>query len=139
MRSLKPAMQNRERRYKMSKTSKLDDFTTAYLIAALWATYNVNDECKYLDEDYDIEDFSEDALESIIAECVHFQEIAEDMIGEGQDSQAGHDFFLTRNSHGVGFWDRPEIWGANKDRLAEIADSFGEMHVYPGDDGRLYI
>ena len=27
--------------------------------------------------------------------------------------QAGHDFWLTRNSHGCGFWDRPEIYGEN--------------------------
>ena len=28
------------------------------------------------------------------------------------DEQAGHDFYLTRNGHGAGFWDRPELYGA---------------------------
>ena len=54
-------------------------------------------------------------------------------------SQIGHDFWLTRNGHGVGFWDRPELYGDHEaERLTDIARSFGTLFVYAGDDGDLY-
>ena len=30
---------------------------------------------------------------------------------QGDIEQAGHDFWFTRNRHGTGFWDRPELYG----------------------------
>lgn len=50
--------------------------------------------------------------------------------------QAGHDFWLTRNHHGVGFWDRG--LGERGDRLAEACRPYGEASVYLGDNGKLY-
>ena len=51
---------------------------------------------------------------------------------------AAHDFILTRNGHGVGFWDDgrwTEPWG---DKLTALAESFGELESYLGDDGLVY-
>ena len=49
-----------------------------------------------------------------------------------------HDFILTRNHHGVGFWEndrwqRP--WG---DTLTVLCNLAGEIDIYLGDDGLLY-
>lgn len=50
---------------------------------------------------------------------------------------AAHDFILTRNRHGAGFWDgdwhRP--WG---DQLTALAHDFSEVELYVGDDGIVY-
>lgn len=46
--------------------------------------------------------------------------------------QHGHDFALTRNGHGAGFWDRG--YGAVGDRLTEAAQAYGEHSVLT-DDG----
>ena len=44
-----------------------------------------------------------------------------------QDEQAGHDFWLTRNGHGAGFWDRPELYGNPETRaLTAAAEEYGE-------------
>lgn len=43
----------------------------------------------------------------------------------------GHDFWMTRNGHGVGFWDRG--LGDEGDALSEIAREFGEAHVWFAD------
>lgn len=53
------------------------------------------------------------------------------------DSQIGHDFWLTRNHHGAGFWDRgiDEIG----ERLTEAAQIYPEVNLYIGDDGNLYF
>jgi hypothetical protein len=59
---------------------------------------------------------------------------------EGDDTswpQLGHDFWLTRNNHGAGFWDRG--LGEIGEKLTEIAQSFKECHVEQGDDGFLYV
>lgn len=48
----------------------------------------------------------------------------------------GYDFWLTRNGHGVGFWDR----GLDElgDRLTAIAERMGGRDLYIGDDGLIY-
>ena len=40
----------------------------------------------------------------------------------------GHDFWLTRNGHGAGFWDRPQNYGGEDtaEKLSDIARDFGE-------------
>jgi hypothetical protein len=51
--------------------------------------------------------------------------------------QAGHDFYLTRNGHGCGFWDRgyPDRLG---DALTKRAKEYGTQGLYLGDDGKCY-
>lgn len=58
-------------------------------------------------------------------------------IADGTDEQAGHDFWLTRNGHGAGFWDGdwPEPYA---DMLTEGSHSYGEFQLYLGDDGLVY-
>ena len=56
---------------------------------------------------------------------------------EGPIAQAGHDFWLTRNGHGAGFWDGewPKVYA---DMLTEGAKGYGEFETYFGDDGEIY-
>jgi hypothetical protein len=54
-----------------------------------------------------------------------------------EPEQVGHDFYLTRNRHGAGFWDRG--LGELGDRLADAARVYGTSELYPGDDGRLHL
>lgn len=54
-----------------------------------------------------------------------------------------HDFWLTRNHHGAGFWDGDysESYDAGSigEKLTAIADKFGEIWAYMGDDGLIYF
>ena len=54
----------------------------------------------------------------------------------GDWEHAGHDFWLTRNGHGTGYWDRD--MGSVGARLTEAAKSFGEVYLYLGDDELVY-
>ena len=51
---------------------------------------------------------------------------------------AGHDFYLTRNHHGAGFWDGdwPVPYG---DLFTKISEGYGSFEVYEGDDGYIYL
>lgn len=49
----------------------------------------------------------------------------------------GHDFWLSRNRHGTGFWDRG--LGDIGDRLHKAATVYGSCNLYAGDNGLLYV
>lgn len=52
--------------------------------------------------------------------------------------QIAHDFWFTRNGHGVGFWGKPESYGqALADKLTDIAESFGESYTYETEAGEI--
>jgi len=112
----------------------LDIFTTQYIVTALWSSTDDNGEP--LDDDYSIYDISEKCLNQMKADCAKFQaENWNDIVDD--PSQAGHDFWLTRNGHGAGFWDGdwPKEVG---ERLTEASKAFGEVDLYVGDDGLIY-
>jgi hypothetical protein len=51
--------------------------------------------------------------------------------------QLAHDYIMTRNQHGVGFWDGD--WGKEiGDLLTKLAQSKPEIKAYVGDDGLIY-
>ena len=51
-------------------------------------------------------------------------------------SQIGHDFWLTSNHHGAGFWDRG--LGDAGERLTDSAQGFGELDLFQDEDGTVY-
>lgn len=50
--------------------------------------------------------------------------------------QIGHDFSLTRDGHGTGFWDRG--LGERGDYLTNLCKPYGEGYVHIGNDGVVY-
>jgi len=124
---------------------KFDPFTLAYIECALWSTNDESDESggNPLDDNYGPEDIVAETLEIMLADCKRFQEENAADIAAGPDGpgysaaeRAGHDFFLTRNGHGCGFWDGdwPEEVGA---RLTEAAKNFGDVWLCVGDNGMI--
>lgn len=114
---------------------KLDTFTQAYVEASLWSS--TDDDNEPLDGLYDADCIALEALQTMIAECQDFQTAnAEDIATDL--ARAGHDFWLTRNHHGAGFWDGD--WApAVGQRLTQNAHAYGECNLYVGDDGLLYV
>ena len=52
-------------------------------------------------------------------------------------AQAGHDFWLTRNGHGAGFWDGD--WSDNYATMfTKGAQEYGIFNVLKGDDGNIH-
>lgn len=119
----------------------LDTFTRAYLECALCTTTDNSTPSggHLLDKNYDLRDFSREALDKAICECEVFQQQNSDALyNAGTDEQNGNDFWFTRNRHGVGFWDR----GYDDDTakiLTDAAHAHGECHVYIGDDEKLHL
>jgi len=75
-----------------------------------------------LDEDFE--------RESMI-DCLGFYSRIECYLSDDHISQAGHDFWLTRNGHGTGFWDRDKsVYGDHSARFTGLAKEYGETHAY---------
>lgn len=128
--------------------SDIETIVHHYLVAQLWAQIDMDsgDDCECLDAKYSIDDVDTDYVEALTDELrtvLGSHPLAwrlyknrsghylEDALG-----QWGHDFYLTREGHGAGFWDRGheelgEYW-------TKIAKSYGgATHLWADVDGTL--
>ena len=116
----------------------LDKFTIGYIACALWSSTDGNQEP--LDNNYNIEDIAPNTLQGMVEDCADFQaknaELLAAISGYGHREQAGHDFWLTRNRHGAGFWDRG--LDAIGELLTKSSHAYGTVDLYVGDDGKIY-
>jgi hypothetical protein len=120
-------------------TFTIDRFTLGYIEAALWSTNDESDPNTGgdpLDQNYGPADLAPETLRTMIADCQAFQDANRADLDQARSSEYnGHDFWLTRNRHGCGFWDRG--LGAVGDRLTAAAHAFGEVWLYVH-EGRIY-
>ena len=99
-------------------------FEEAYIDCAAWVN-----EGRSLDAETDEEaewwdSCLEDAVDAISSDCLAFCKAQWDDLKALDPEQSGHDFYLTRNGHGTGFWDRG--YGGVGDRLTEASKLCGE-------------
>jgi hypothetical protein len=98
----------------------MDEFTKAYI------------ECAKFTENR--KSFDPETVTAMIGQCKRFQmENAADIavgprVAEPALAKAGRDFWMTRNRHGVGFWDGGWPSGV-AGRLTVAAHEFGEYDV----------
>ncbi len=123
----------------------LDAFTRAYIECALWSsTIETEDgDSEPMDDSHDITDLAPACLESMVSDCIDFQAANAELLAEFKISieRAGHDFWLTRNHHGAGFWGEWSDGGRQAELgrlLTDAAHAYGSSDLYVGDDGMLY-
>jgi hypothetical protein len=134
------------------KGVEVDEFTAAYLAAAFFST---NDESTPsggvpLDNNYSPENLADATFRQALLDCQRFQEEnAQDIATWGQAeywkdktpestpaAQAGYDFWMTRNGHGVGFWE--DEWGEPGTRLDAASQQYPEVNLIVGDSGQIW-
>ena len=123
----------------MTQNAIGDRFTRAYITCALWSSTDESreDGGDPMDQNYGPENLAPETLAAMQADCDVFRERAGAMLDEHADPDMGaHDFWLTRNHHGAGFWDGD--WPTNGDALTKLAHEFGEVNLCVGDDGSIY-
>jgi hypothetical protein len=112
------------------------EFLDACLECALWSS--TGDDGEPLDNGE--HDMARETLDALMADCGSFLGEIEEAGIPWRDAwtweQIGYDFWLTRNGHGAGFWDRGE--GELGQRLTESAKLQGSRDLYAGDDGLIY-
>lgn len=122
-------------------------FVRGYVEAMIWADLQ-DENGEPLDHAYDATDIAHADRKSIIRDCLDFLRNGgerlidldatpdSDTLDETY-SRAGHDFWLTRNRHGAGFWDGD--WPKNGNKLTDLCRPYGEAYVYIGDDERIHV
>lgn len=122
------------------------DVVEGYLESLVWTgtldfmtgTYEFGGECLtsdgVLDSVLSVEDLSPEIVESATTDVDSFiEQIGEylkywDIPEHLTPSQLGHDFNLTRNHHGAGFWDRG--YGELGDWLTRVSHAMGSQALY---------
>lgn len=125
----------------------LDAFTRAYIECALWSSTDNSreDGGDPLRDNYGPDDLAPETLARMAEDCADFRDCDEWRAAESDgwwdDANGGHDFWLTRNGHGAGFWDRysDDEGSALGVALTDRAKLYGEVYLYVGDDGRIYL
>lgn len=112
--------------------SDLDEFTTGYLECAEWLAQADNGGTGELtDAQRDTcRGFTRKAIAAAKRDCKAFQRDHAALLAQYEESterdmsSAGHDFWLTRNRHGAGFWDRGDQPCLSA--LTDAAHGYGE-------------
>lgn len=125
-------------------------FTSAYIEALLWSSsvctdydnveYTSADDYEYsnsleLTSRIDCVDFIQSNIDLLEQQIVALQ--STEYTEEQAIELLGHDFALTRNGHGAGYWDRGT--GAVGDELTEQAMVYGSIDLYLDDDNKVSI
>ncbi|MEU5425210.1 hypothetical protein AB0H73_06330 [Streptomyces olivoreticuli] len=111
-----------------------NEFKQAFMDALLFAVQH--DEDWLPDRPPTVDGLGALTLAKALNSCTTFERAAASYF-KGRDAEAGHDFWMTRNGEGVGFWD-----GDWPDPAATIftvaAHAVGPFELYRGDDGKVH-
>jgi hypothetical protein len=103
-----------------------------YVECALWSSNDPETE-QPLDDVADIGDLAPETQASMREDIAAFVREAGELLDDVTPEMAGHDFWLTRNRHGAGFWDRG--LGATGERLSSMAHAYGSVYLWLDADG----
>lgn len=163
----------------MTRTTIADEYTrdmlTGYVDAAMWSESLGDEVAAYIGGNampdtslsavFDLGDIAEETLAKMRADVEDFFRANRAALLKwyADPSYAGHDFWLTRNGHGTGFWSRGHVGAvmgaeyrkaqnidvaeqrrrvarnAALTRLSEASKSYGETSLYVGDDDRIHL
>jgi hypothetical protein len=133
-------------RVMVANRSFVDYVATAfaqYLDTALWSSLDYTDvddvevhNPEPMDANHDVSDIGDDTRDELLTDVVSFIASEWRDVRDLDAGQVGHDFWLTRNGHGAGFWDRG--MGERGDRLTAACKPYGGVDLYVGDDGAIY-
>ena len=124
-------------------------FIRQYIETMLWSTNDESTESGGypLEDNYGVSDIAPETMQRITDDCSKFWAMVEAagidldnelLVDDDATEMAAHDFWLTRNGHGAGFWDGD--WSdESEDKLTKLAESLGEQWPYVGDDGLIYL
>jgi len=121
----------------MEITVDMAEVILGYVECALWS--ELDDAGMPLDQRFDQSDVTADALTAMASELQDFVAgcLAErpEIFDGMEPGQIGHDFWLTRNRYGAGFWDRG--LGERGQWLTDMAHPYGSAMLYVTDSGRV--
>lgn len=145
---------------------ELDAVLNAYLSTALWSSTTENEDGEtgtFDTHGYGVDDLSDEFVTQAREDVNAFYRTERTALTPYMSpDEAGHLFWLTRNRHGAGFWDKTyhgaavgheyyNRMGITRDearyrvrfnrameRLTACSHAYGSVDLYVGDDGKVY-
>ena len=121
---------------------EIEEAVGGYIDCALWSSSTGTEGGPEYFDELDA-DLSEESKHEMRVDCEDFIKSNSEDIAlflalslDHTPRQVGVDFWLTRNGHGAGFWDRGA--GDVGRRLSEASKAYGSSDVYVGDSGMIY-
>lgn len=129
---------------------QFEEFFDGYVAAALWSSTDTHPESG---DDVELDKFEEaDSLRENLKPSAynffmkHYSLLSlyleeREGVKTAECSEwelAGHDFWLNRNGHGTGFWDRGSRVGNQLADLVGWETDYPEINLYLGDDLHVY-
>jgi hypothetical protein len=114
----------------------MDSNLKQYLVTALWSS--TGEDGEPFDAKFEVENFLESEVEKAKKDWESFQSKAGKLLDGLDLSSVAHDFWLTRNRHGAGFWDG-DYEKSVGEALTKLSHEFKEVDLYVGDDKNLYF
>lgn len=126
------------------KTENINEMINGYKEAFIFAESARDHEGNFIEylDDYDFSSSADERIaQDVTAFCsANVAAISEAMSNGATANQIGNDLHFTRNGHGVGFWDRPEMYTTNTaNRLTSAAEVMPDVSAYIGEDNLIYI
>lgn len=116
----------------------IDAALTAYLTTALWSEQDYDENGESLGSldtlGFTVDDIDADSLDAQTEDVKGFLTAVWADVHALDAARVGHDFLLTRNRHGAGFWDGDYADGVGS-RLTDAAHAFGTVDFLVGTDG----
>jgi hypothetical protein len=147
MMPLSPQMAPKERGNMIGSQEYRDDFYTGAIEALLWSGLWDEDGESVEGGQRMVDQVDSECASSLRSECDEFVTyhlddlvIQSERYANGSYSPgelAGHDFSLTRNHHGTGFWDRGT--GDVGQRLTEACRPYGEVNALLLEDNTIIV
>ena len=109
-----------------------EEMLQQYMETALWSS--TDDDDAPLDKNYSTDDITKETKKGMLADCQAFYDqnraLLEDPDSPWPADQTGHEFWLTRNGHGSGFYDSSYGTDGSREALTEACKNFREVHLY---------
>jgi hypothetical protein len=135
-------------RWQPARPATLDTFTRAYLECALWTSDPKPRSGEWSERpEWCIDRIDDPSLLRAVEICREFQTEHRAILDEvsdtyhTDDARHGHDFWLTRNGHGAGFWGRGYDLVPNDDTrdlgeiLTEASNGYGTADLFCSQEG----
>lgn len=133
----------------MTTKTDFDAFFQSYLTTALWSSTIDEGEQQdgrngdAFDTHFATSDFSGEALEALRAHAFSFWSrmwyyLDHEQVRKGKKpdaAQAGHDFWLTQNGHGAGFWDGD--YPTYGDTFTKLAKCYPVINLFITDENEV--
>lgn len=122
--------------HRLCADSDLREMVDSYIETALWSSTDESNDAggDPLDDNYGPEDIDGRAFAEMVSDCESFRDCESELLGDVSPGDAGHNFWLSRNGHGAGFFDSN---AEHADELQKATKPYGSVNLYVH-DGKVH-